>query len=164
MFGRLIGLVSFSAFAAVALAGPQTFAQRVQNIRAAVVILDSAKANANAQPQSAGPYALYNLDANTSIKPAGWNFYNPYAPTRLTPAIYSRWSSIDSTTPVYSAAAPAGISKRNAAYWEIFLSQTTDQVLANYDLLVVNPAFFASLNPTEQNRLRRRHAALAQAA
>jgi hypothetical protein len=155
MFGRLIGLVSFSAFAAVALAGPQTFAQRVQNIRAAVVILDSAKANANAQPQSAGPYALYNLDANTSIKPAGWNFYNPYAPTRLTPAIYSRWSSIDSTTPVYSAAAPAGISKRNAAYWEIFLSQTTDQVLANYDLLVVNPAFFASLNPTEQNRLRR---------
>ena len=155
MFGRLIGLVGFSALAAAALAGPQTFAQRVQNIRAAVVILDSAKAGLNGQPQSAGPYALYNLDSNSSIKPVGWNFYNPNAPTRMSQAIYSRWSAIDGTTPVYNSSAPVGISKRNAAYWELFLSQVNDQVLANYDLLLVNPAVYASLNATEQNRLRR---------
>ena len=154
MFGRLLGLVGFTALAVVALAGPQTFAQRVQNIRAGVVILDSAKVG-NAQPQSAGPYALYNLDSNTSVKPTGWNIYNPYGPTRLTQAIYNRWSAIDSSTPAYNSSAPARLSKRNAAYWEIVLSQTNDTVLANYDLLLVNPVAYASLNPAEQQRLRR---------
>ena len=153
MLRRLIGLVSLSAMAVMAMAGPQSYAQRVQNIRAGVVILASAKTNAvGAVPQSAGPYALYNLDSNTTVKPAGWNFYNPYAPTRVTPNIFSRWSTIDpATTP------PVGtrISKQNAAYWEVFLGSLTDQALGNYDFLVVNPTVFASLNPSEQLRLRR---------
>ena len=150
MFGRLIGIVTLSALVVVAMAGPQTYAQRVQKIRAGVVILDSAKSGTN-QPQSAAPYALYNLDANTSVKPAGWSFYNPYAPSRVTQTIYNRWSNIDPN----SATLGTPINKRNAPYWEVFLSQVNDNVLANYDLLLVNPAVFASLNPAEQNRLRR---------
>ncbi len=151
MFGRLLGLVGFSAITAAAMAGPQAYSQRVQNIRAGIVILASAKTSLTSPPQSAAPYALYNLDSNTSIKPTGWSFTNPFAPSRITPEIYSRWTQLDSNTP------PAGtsISKRNAPYWEVFLSQTTDEALASYDLLLVNPKAFASLNPTEQQRLRR---------
>ena len=152
MFGRLLGLVSFSAIAALALAGPQTFAQRVQNIRAGIVILDSAKTTGlNAQPQSAGPYALYNLDSNTTVKPAGWSFSNPNGPSRVTPTIYNRWSLIDTNTP----AVGTRLGKRNAPYWEVILSQVSDAVLANYDLLLVNPTLYAQLTPIEQNKLRR---------
>lgn len=153
MFGRLIGLLSLTAVAAMATAGPQNYAQRVQNIRCGVVILTTPNPNNSSQPlQSAGPYALYNLDSNTTIKPTGWNFYNPYAPTVVTSAIQSRWSTIDSAG---TAVLGTKISKRNAAYWEVFLNQMTDQNLGNYDLLLVNPYSYASLSPTEQMRLRR---------
>ncbi len=151
MFGRLLGLFGLSALATMAVAGPQTFTQRSQQIRAGIVVLSSAKASLTAAPQSAGPYALYNLDSNRSIKPAGWTVVNPYAPSRVTQDIYDRWFSLDSSTPPVGTA----IAKNNAAYWEVFLSQVSDDTLANYDLLVVNPRFYASLNPLEQQRLRR---------
>ncbi len=155
MLRRLFGLVSLAAVTAVAMAGPQNYSQRTQNIRAGIVILPSAQLTPTGSPQSAGPYALYNLDSNVSIKPAGWNFYNPFAPSRMSQAIFNRWTLIDPTTPAYNAGAPITLSKRNAAYWEVFLDQVSDTVLANYDLLVVNPVGLASLNPMEATRLRR---------
>ncbi|MDR3690288.1 MAG: hypothetical protein P4L46_12980 [Fimbriimonas sp.] len=151
MLGRLLGWVGLVGLAASALAGPQAYSQRAQTIRAGIVILASAKTSVTAPPQSAAPYALYNLDANTSVKPAGWSFVNPYAPSRVTSDIYARWSAIDSSTP--NIGTP--ITKRNAPYWEVFLSNLTDDSIGNYDLLLVNPYAFASLNPTERERLRR---------
>lgn len=116
MLGRLIGLVSLAAMSVVAIAGPQTYAQRVQNIRAGVVILATAKSLPTMPPQSSAPHVLYNLDSNTSVKPSGWNFYNPFAPTRVTQAIRDRWLALDGNTP------PVGsrISKQNAPYWEVW--------------------------------------------
>jgi len=151
MFRRMLGLVGACAMGATAMAGPQPYAQQVQSIRAGIVILASAKASLTAPPQSAAPFALYNLDSNTSVKPAGWSFSNPYAPSRVTSAIYNRWSLIDSTTPAIGTP----ISKVNAPYWEVNLDNLTDDSLANYDFLLVNPVAYASLNPTEQERLRR---------
>ncbi len=152
MLGRLIGLVALAATAASALAGPQTFAQRAQNIRAGIVILDSSKPSLAGVPVDYAPYALYNLDSATTVKPAGWNFYNPFAPSRVTPSIQTRWLQID---PSNTPAVGTPISKRNAAYWEVILSQTSDTQLANYDFLMMSPRYLAQLSPLQQNRLRR---------
>jgi hypothetical protein len=55
-----------------------------------------------------------------------------------------------------AGASTAGrLTKRQAAYWEISLSQASDQQLAEYDFLVVNPRFGVSLNTLERDRLRR---------
>ena len=151
MLRLLLGLVGLSAVVSTALAGPQSYSQRVQSIRAGIVVLSSAKATLTGAPQSAAPYALYNLDSNKNLKPAGWSISNPYAPSRVTDEIHNRWISLDSSTP----ATGTPISKANAPYWEVFLSQVSDDTLANYDLLLVNPRFYASLNPTERERLRR---------
>jgi len=151
MLRRLFGLVGLTAAVSTAMAGPQSYSQRIQSIRAGIVVLSSAKSSLTGIPQSAAPYALYNLDANKNIKPAGWSITNPYAPSRVTQEIYSRWIGLDGSTPAIGTP----ISKANAPYWEVFLSQVTDDTLANYDLLLVNPRYYASLNPTERERLRR---------
>src|SRR5579884_1001042 len=108
MFRRLIAVFATAlATAAVALAGPQTYATRPQTIRAGIVILDSAKSGADPIPGSAGPHVWFNLDSNQSVKPVSWTFVNPHAPARVTADIAARWSG--------QATAGARISKRNAA-------------------------------------------------
>lgn len=132
-------LLAVGAATEAALAGPQTYATTTQTIHAGVVILDSA-------PQSAGPFALYNYDANLSVKPVGWTLQNPNAPSVVTSAIHSRW-----------AASVVGdrVAKKNAAYWEVFLDGLSDAQLVNYDVLLVNPALIPALNSGEREKLRR---------
>ncbi len=132
--------------------GQQNYASRSVDIKAGVVILDSSRLGV-APPVSAAPYALYNLTANTSIRPQGWNIYNPRAATVLTDAVKLRWTALDPSV----AGIPLGqrLSKRNAAYWEVSLSQLTDAEISDYNFLVVAPRYFLSLNPSEREKLRR---------
>ncbi len=140
------------ALGAVADAGPQGYATRVQTIRAGVVILASAKANPGAAPTSVAPFALYELDADSTVKPAGWSFSNPHAPGVVTPDIKARWAAVTGTA---GPAVGSPITKREAAYWEVLLNQANDEALDDYDLLVVNPTAGASLTSAERNRLAR---------
>lgn len=135
---------------AIAAAGPQNFSNRLQTIRAGVVLLD-ADTSGGSQVRSAAPYAFFNLDSNSTIKPAGWNFVNPTASSFISPAAAARWSAITGT-----AIAPyTPISKRNAPYWEVRLSSLTDEQLGQYDILLVAPSEFVSLNTAERNKLRK---------
>ncbi len=130
----------------------QSYATQSQDIRAGIVILDSAKLNVTDPPSSCAPHALYNLSRNTTVRPAGWNIYNPHAASIVTAAIQARWSVLDST-----ASLPLGmrLTKRHAAYWEVPLTTTSSTYLQDYDFLLVNPNALLSLNTVERQKLAR---------
>ncbi len=145
MLRRLLGLTVLTAVAAIASAGPQNYATKVQNIRAGIVVLAGDQVG-GAIPYSAAPFAFYNLDSNTTVKPAGWNFYNPHAPSAVTNAIKGRW-------PIAAVGSP--ITKKEAPYWEVFLGTASDLSINDYDVLLVAPNVVSSLTPAERDRLRR---------
>lgn len=139
----------------------QSFSTRAQVIRAGVVILENSRPSALGEPQSAAPHAWYNLDANRSVKPAGWNFVNPHAPSLVSAATYSRWTNIESTmgsliaAPYRVPAVGTRVNKRSSAYWEVRLDDLTETQLSHYDVLLVNPLYNVQLTPSEREKLRR---------
>ncbi len=147
-------LAFLGSFALLAGIGAQSYSRHTTTINAGIVILDSAKTSTETYSQSAGPFALYNLDCAFSIKPAGWSFSNPHAPSAVTSLELARWSTFPQAVGHLPALGEA-VTKRSAAYWEVFLDQTADSDLSDYNLLLVNPHAYASLNPTERERLRR---------
>jgi len=150
MLRKWASLAVLSLIASVASAQPQTYAQRGTQIRAGIVIIDSSQVGG--VPQNPTPHVWYNLDSNRNVKPAGWNIYNPNAPTQATQPIVSRWAILGGggQTP----AVGDQITKRMAAYWEVFLSQTSDAQLAQYDVLFLNATGNVALNPLEREKLR----------
>jgi hypothetical protein len=130
------------ALFATAHAVPQQYATGFQNIRAGVVILDSATATVGG---SAAPYALYNLDSATSVKPAGWNIINPHAQGIVTNGIVAKWGS--------GAVYGAPITKQNAEYWSVYLDSASDTQLSDYDVLLLNPSGVMSLDSNERQKL-----------
>lgn len=133
----------------VATAPAQFFAQRSNTIRAGVAVLDSDAAGV--QPLNYAPYVWYNLDSNKRIKPANLNFVNPVHDTQFTAATVTRWNALAGSSP------PAGtvVQKQHAPYWELRLSSSTDEQLAQFDVLLIANYGNAILRPTERNRLRR---------
>ncbi len=157
MFLRKLAMFSLAALAvSPALAGPETFSTRQQTIRAGIVVLAS-DFSGGTPPSSAAPHAWFNLDSASRIKPGGWNIANPFAPSFLSGANATRWQQINAAAGSTQPAPAAGeqVTKSKAAYWEVFLSSTTDTQLANYDVLLVAPRFFVSLNSTERDKLRK---------
>ncbi|MCX7800864.1 MAG: hypothetical protein N2109_11040 [Fimbriimonadales bacterium] len=142
--------------AALAAAAPTNFAQKSVPIRAAVVLLDSQKvAPGNPQPANYAPFVWHNLDSATAVKPAGWDFHNPRALGTMTQAAYDRWVALSSV--VGGVVPPVGstLTKRDAAYWELRLATASDEMLADYDVLLVAAHGRVSLNPLEREKLRR---------
>ncbi len=151
MLARLVKVLAAAVLVSTsALVCAQTQSKRSQPIRAGIVILDSARVGTG-PAISAAPYAWFNLQSDKIVKPASWNIYNPNAPSMLTQEIRDRWVLIDPATP----ATGARLSKRQGAYWEVILSQLSDSAIANYDVLLVNPANYAALNPQEREKLRK---------
>ena len=152
MFRRLAGIATIGTLALVALAQPQSYAQRGTQVRAGVALLESSQVAG--VPANPTPFVWHNLDSNRSVKPAGWNLYNPNAPGQATPAIVARWTLLAG---VVGGGAPANlerINKRHAAYLEVRVSQASDAQMANYDVLFVNAANNVSLNSAEREKLR----------
>ncbi len=140
MLRRLIASTATIAIAALSMAGPQTYANKQQSIGVGVVVLSSSVA-------SSAPYAWMVLDDASRIKPAGWNISNPGGSTYVTSEIASRWSASGATV-------GGKLSKRNAAYWEVNLSNISDTLLAQYNVLLISPAATTSITPLERERLR----------
>jgi hypothetical protein len=141
-----------SGLAGAAIAAPQSYSLTAQNIRAGVVILDSAQSGSiyNALlGQSVAPFALYNLDSALNVKPAGWNIYNPHAPGIVTNDIVQRWQALGGTVPTYLAP----IAKQDAEYWSVHLDTTSDLQLSDYDFLLLNPFHLGTLNNLERAKL-----------
>lgn len=140
--------------ASLVVASPLTYATRSVNIRAGVVVIDSQQI-AGGFPANWSPHVLYNLDSNKVLKPGGWNFYNPYAPSAYTTSTASRWTAINALYGAPAVNAGDRVTKRNAAYWEVRLSAVTESQLANYDFLHLSAYGFTALNSLERERLRR---------
>lgn len=142
----------------------QTFASRSQVIKAGIVLLESSRSGAG-DLVNWTPHVWFNLDSNKTVKPAGWTFVNPHATAMLsTEAERSRWERVeDSLVPTPPNAyripgvnqIPLRLSKRTAPYWEVPIGKMTDAQVADYDVLLVSPAFGAQLNPAEREKLRR---------
>jgi|GEM_PF-485297 len=158
MLTLLAGLTAL----ATAATGPQTYATTTQNIRAGIVILDSSIASSinkmTGLPTvfgSSAPFALYNLDKATSVKPIGWNIYNPNSPGVVSQTMLTDWTSVEGTGGSNLPTLNAPLAKNNADYWAVYLDNVSDATLANYDLLLVNPVNYAELSSSEREKLEK---------
>lgn len=132
----------------------QKYAQSTTTINAGIVIIDSDATSSNV-PWNHTPHAWYNLDRNTSIKPAEWVIDNPNHPGEVTSAIASRWSDaiLNPAGGVPSVGSP--ISKGDSPYWEAFIDNMTDEQIARYDVLLLSAHGYIQLNSIEREKLRR---------
>jgi len=156
MLRKVVAIMTFG-LAALSAAGPQTYASRVQNIRAGIVVLEADRLAPGSFPRSAAPHVWYNLDANSRLKPAGWNFYNPLAPSIATDDIVARWTAINGSIGLGAPSPASGdrITKAQGAYWEVFLSRAAESQLAQYDVLLISPRRNFSISANEREKLRK---------
>src|SRR5688500_3195449 len=136
----------------------QNISQRNTSIRAGVVVIDSQQTGASGTQANLAPYVWFNLESNANIKPGGWTFYNPNAATRVTQAIATRWTQHNLDLGFGAAGGPIvgdTLTKRDAAYWEVLLSQASDAQITSYDILVLPAYRNISLNPLEREKLRK---------
>ena len=166
-----LGLLALGATAA---AQTQGYVQKTKTIRAAVLLLASDHPAAAIPqggttylyPQTAAPFAFYNLDSVPGAKPDGWSFVNPYAAGVVTREIRRRYGEIygvdaespgnaNPTTAFPVAAVDQPISKRHGPYWTVELSKLSETQIASYDILLVAPKYYLQLNSVERDRLRR---------
>src|SRR5690242_3399654 len=133
MFRHLAGV---ALLAVASLAGAQQYAQRSLDIHAGIVLIDSAQPTPGV-PGNPTPHVWFNFDLNQSVKPAAWSFTNPTAVTQATAEISARWTALSSVAGIGGGAPAVGdrITKREAAYWEVRLSQLSDAQLAQFDVL-----------------------------
>ncbi len=127
-------------------AAPVNFAGKTQPIKVGTLVVDRV-----GEPSNSAPHTWSQLDKDRSIKPAGWSLVNPRAQTVVTDTIQNRWT-------VLTGAAPAigtRLTKREAPYWEVRLSTTSLEVLAEYDALLLPVDGFISISPIQREKLRR---------
>ncbi|HTQ10890.1 MAG TPA: PQQ-binding-like beta-propeller repeat protein, partial [Fimbriimonadaceae bacterium] len=142
MLRYLAGLAGIASL--VSLGYAQSYARTTNDLRVGVVLIDSAQSNG--QPIDYTPYVWFNLDADTAIKPAGWNLYNPAALSQVTQTVANRWGAMQ---------VGQRLSKANAAYWEVVLSQMSDTQIAQYDALELSAYGYTSLTSIERDKLRK---------
>ncbi len=147
MLRYLAVIVGILSIGLANIAQAQSYAQHSNDIRAAVLLLDSA-VNGAGQPINFTPFAWYNLDADAGVKPPGMNIFNPAAATQVTGAIQTRWN-------LAPAAFGNSMGKSTAGYWELRLSQASDIQLSNYDVLLLSAYGFTSLSSIEREKLRK---------
>ncbi len=146
---------SILALATVAVASAQlNYAQRNVAIRAGVLVIDSQQGGGTTLNYN--PFVWFNLDSNKKVLPPGWSFYNPVASTQVTAAMNARWTAHN--TFFGQAGAPAvgdPLTKRDAPYWEVFLSTASDAQITSFDVLHLSAYGLVRLNPLEREKLRK---------
>ena len=102
-----------------------TYADQAKRIKAGVIILPGAAMTGAGRPN---PYIFYVMDQRTDLKPSGWDFYNPFAPSHVTADIAeNRWKNTYRVGDV--------VDKSMGCYWEVPISLTLPEDLAQYDVL-----------------------------
>lgn len=150
---RLFALVGGLLVAAVSTAQIQ-YAQRSVPIRAGVVLIDSYRVNF--ERGNGAPYVFYNLEQSNSVKPGGWNFINPHAESVLSAGSLQRYTNMGllPQAPATTPGVGSTLTKGAAPYWEVLLSDSSDLLLADYDILALSVRGPLSLTPFEREKLR----------
>ena len=149
---RLLSILFLAVTAALAVA-QQGHAFRKVDIRAAYLHLKGDHLAQAGNTSLTAPFVWFNLDSNTKIKPAGWNFYNPLAPGWLEgPAEQAFFAAQFPNTPI----AHSPLNKRSVRYWWLNVSDLTDNDFAQLDvaiLQVTTPNL--TVAPSDREKLRR---------
>lgn len=155
MFARAAALSGLFVVSAIAMAGPQDYAQKTVNIRAGVVQIESqGVSNVVTIPGNPTPFVWYYLDSDRLGKPAGWTFSNPRASTQVTQPILDRWTAISTVVGGNPPKLGDLITKSKAAYWEVPLGTSSASLLGTYDVLYLPMYGNIGLNPFEREKLR----------
>ncbi|MCX6379426.1 MAG: hypothetical protein NT023_08100 [Armatimonadetes bacterium] len=158
----MVGLAGATALPTFAQA--TNYASTRQQIKACVLVSSASQNIVGIGPQNVTPHIFYALDSRIDVKPGGWEFTNPLAPSQVTAEMYRRWQLRGATDPAFTSGTPeslifrigASLTKNIGAYWEVNLDTVTDGDLRKYDV-----AFMAfrnnqsvSFTPQERKKLR----------
>lgn len=146
----MVSALCFSIVVGTAEAISLTYADQRKPIKAGVLVLD-ADAQVNIP---AAFYTFYIMGWRQDVKPAGWDFYNPIAPTNVTSQIKdSRWAQQYKSNPSVPLGAP--VTKNMACYWEVVLPNATSDDIAQFDVLLLPGYGVMKFSPGDKEKLRR---------
>ncbi len=103
---------------------------RLRRLKACVLLVPTPgdpDAGSQTQSPNPNPYLFYVLNERSDMRPDGWRFYNPAAPTYPTYQHTLRWGAGLSPT--------AQLASDMAPYWEVVLSEANYQKLAQMDVI-----------------------------
>ena len=146
--GMGAGLSLLTLAAPNAKAQTATYASSRRQIKACVLIPSK---NAPLFP----PYAFYELDSRTDIKPGEWDILNPLAFSTLSGAGFQRWSGNSGASTDGYFAQNAPLAKNMAPYWEADLSVISDDDLRKMDIALLPLSGPIQLTDVERERLIR---------
>ena len=148
---RLLSASLVLSVATLSIAGPVNRASHTVNINAGVLLVGS-NSNSSGYELDTAPFAWAAVDKQPLIKPAGWNFINPYAPSVVTNFDLARGASIG-----FPNLPPAGaqIQKNNPFYWEVSLDSVSDAQLSAYNVLLLPVDAGFALTAPERAKLQR---------
>lgn len=133
------------------------YAPQRRQIKACVLVTNTI-VGAGLRPQNAAPHVFYVMERRTDVKPGGWEFVNPLAPTTLTGGIRQRWVdrglTIDPTLGNAQFRLSAPVLKNMGAYWEVNLDTVTSQDLQQFDIVYLGFLGNVSFSPEQREKLR----------
>lgn len=148
---KLLSIICLVAATALSVA-QQGNAFRKVDIRAAYLHLNGDHLATGVSQSLTAPFVWFNLDSNLSVKPAGWNFYNPLAPGWLDASERPFFAARYANTPP----AQAPVNKRTVRYWWVNVSELTDNDFSQLDVAVLQVTTpNLSVNPSDREKLRR---------
>ncbi len=138
------------------------YAERKRQIKVANLLVDSAMQNPS---QGISPDNLENPDPHvwyilnrSPLKPPGWEFVNPLAPSTVTEEIRRRWinragGGTDPGLAYFNVGDP--ITKNMGAYWEVRLTPENFDELVKYDMLFISNHRMTAFTDADRALLKR---------
>ena len=167
MRGRLVPAILAGALALSLLPPPSraasfTYRVRRRAIKVCILMLDSARLDPSQPPglgnppENPDPHTWFILDSHP-LKPLGWEFVNPLAPTLVDQTIYQTWAaryafSGASPPPDFQVGVP--VTKNMGPYWEVRLDQTDLDDLVRFDVVEITNHRTWSFTNFEREKLR----------
>lgn len=143
-------LIALTGAVALAAAQPVTYAPRRTQIKAGVLLIASQQVGG--ELYNPVPHHWVQLDRNVRVKPSGWTLINPLGQTQLNGSAGTRWAANPSAGAI--PALGTRLRKEHAPYWEVLLAETSNESLAQFDVLSLTVTTSLSLNPLEREKLR----------
>lgn len=155
MTARMIRILILAAVLTVVAAGivqpaSFTYSSHRKEIRAGVLILPDSPNDVVYSAPPRAPYLFHALNHRMDLKPQGWEFVNPLAPSRVTEDIVARWSSAGG--PAYTLG--HNVTKDMGCYWEVKLGAALAD-LAEFDVLFIGLDRSYLLGRLEREKLRK---------
>lgn len=139
----LIIVALLTVFAAgLAHSASFTYSSQRKEIKAGVLIFPAADGKYTVR--SAAPYVFHVLNERPDVKPKGWEFVNPLAPSTVSDDCALRWG--------LSAGVP--ISKNMACYWEVRIDSGLTE-LSQFDILYIGLQASRNLTREQREKLRK---------